>query len=65
MIEVFNKTPAEQRDTFRPKLLHNDIDLRLKNSQSTMKVVIHLGLFLVGTFSLKEKRVTITVVSFF
>ena len=30
--------PAEQRDIFRHKLFYNDINLRLKNSQSTMKM---------------------------
>ena len=48
-----NKTPAEQRDIFRPKLFYNDMNLRLNNSQCTMKmqrsskkrVVIHLSPF--------------------
>ena len=33
-----NKTPADQRDIFRPKLFHNDINLRLKSSQCTVKM---------------------------
>ena len=32
-----NKTPAEQRDIFRPKLFYNYINLSLKNSHSTIK----------------------------
>ena len=31
------KKPAEQRDIFRPKLFYNYINLRLKNSQCTIK----------------------------
>ena len=42
-----NKTPAELRDIFRPKLFYNYINLRLKNSQCTknakkfIKVLFH------------------------
>ena len=32
-----SKTPAEQRNVFRPKLFYNYINLRLKNSQCTKK----------------------------
>ena len=35
--ENFNKTPAEQRDIFRPKLIYNYINWRFKNSQCTEK----------------------------
>ena len=28
---ILNKTPAEQRDIFRPELFYNYISLRLKN----------------------------------
>ena len=53
--EKQNKTPAEQRDIFRPELFYNYINLRLKNSQCTMKKVrrkkalIHLSPFLKPT----------------
>ena len=32
-----NKTPAEQRDIFRPKLFYNYINLKLKKSQCSIK----------------------------
>ena len=35
--KLSNKKPAEQRDIFRPKLFYNYINLRLKNSQCTIK----------------------------
>ena len=35
--EKTNKTPAEQRDIFLPELFYNYINLRLMNSQCTMK----------------------------
>ena len=51
--ENLNKTPAEQRDIFRPKLFYNYINLRLENSQCTKKrqkleekkALIHLSPF--------------------
>ena len=29
---LYNKTPAEERDIFRPELFYNYINLRLKNN---------------------------------
>ena len=34
-----NKTPAEQRDIFRPELFYNYINLRLKNNSCTIKTL--------------------------
>ena len=52
MNKILTKAPAEQRDIFRPKQFYNYINLRLKNSQCTMKksskkkALIHLSPFI-------------------